>query len=151
VRALEVYLLTGRPLTDHFEATQSAVPGYAVLTLGVAVPRPALRGRVAARVDQQLARGVVREVEQLIAAGVPETAHAFSGLVYRQIMELRRGVRGLAETRDLIVQENMRYARRQLIWFRKEPGVVWFDGGGESPAIQAQARARVEQFLAAAD
>ncbi len=147
VRALEVYLLTGRPLTDHFEATQSAVPGFAVLTLGVAVPRPALRARVSARVDAQLARGVVQEVERLIAAGVPETAHAFSGLVYRQIMEMRRGIRGLAETRDLIVQENMRYARRQLIWFRKEPGVVWFEGGGESPAVQAHARALVERFL----
>jgi tRNA dimethylallyltransferase len=147
VRALEVYLVTGRPLTDHFEATQSAVPGFAVQTLGVAVPRPALRARVSARVDQQLARGVVQEVEQLVAAGVPETAHAFSGLVYRQIMDMRRGLRGLTQTRDLIVQENMRYARRQLTWFRKEPDVVWFEGGGESAAIQEQARGLVERFL----
>jgi tRNA dimethylallyltransferase len=147
VRALEVYLVTGRPLTDHFEATQSAVPGFAVQTLGVALPRPALRARVTARVDEQLARGVVREVEQLVAGGVPETAHAFSGLVYRQVMEMRRGLRGLAGTRDLIVQENMRYARRQLTWFRKEPGVVWFEGGGESAAIQDQARGLVERFL----
>jgi tRNA dimethylallyltransferase len=147
VRALEVYLLTGRPLTDHFEATQSAVPGFSVFTLGVAVPRPVLRARVSARVDQQLARGVVQEVDQLIAAGVPETAHAFSGLVYRQIMDMRRGIRGLAETRDLIVQENMRYARRQLIWFRKEPGVVWFEGGGEAAGIQEQARVLVQQSL----
>ena len=150
VRALEVYLLTGRPLSDHFEATQSAVPGFAVRTLGVAMPRPALRARVSARVDQQLARGVVQEVEQLVAAGVPETAHAFSGLVYRQIMDLRRGIRGLAETRDLIVQENMRYARRQLTWFRKEADVVWFEGGGESAAIQDRARDLVERFLSTA-
>lgn len=147
VRALEVYLLTGRPLTDHFEDTQSAIPGYAVRTAGVVVPRSVLRERVSARVDDQLARGVVREVEALVAGGVPETAHAFSGLVYRQIMEMRRGVRGLAETRDLIVQENMRYARRQLIWFRKERDVVWLDGGGESPAVQQQAHTLVERFL----
>jgi tRNA dimethylallyltransferase len=150
VRALEVYLLTGRPLTQHFEATQSAVPGFAVHTLGVAVPRAVLRARVRARVDQQLARGVVQEVEQLVAAGVPETAHAFTGLVYRQILDLRRGIRGLAETRDLIIQENMRYARRQLIWFRKEPGVVWLEGGGESAGIQAEARMRVQRFLSMA-
>jgi tRNA dimethylallyltransferase len=147
VRALEVYLLTGTPLTDHFEDTQSAIPGYAVRAIGVVVPRPVLRERVSARVDEQLARGVVREVEALIAGGVPDTAHAFSGLVYRQIMEMRRGLRGLADTRDLIVQENMRYVRRQLIWFRKERDVVWLDGGGESPAVQQQARALVEQFL----
>ena len=148
VRALEVYLLTGRPLTDHFDRTESAIPGYAVQAVGVNLPREPLRARVAARVDAQIAAGVVAEVERLIASGVPETAHAFSGLVYRQIMEMRRGVRGLAETRDLIVQENMRYARRQLMWFRKEPGIVWLDGAGESAAVQRDARERVAQFLA---
>ncbi len=147
VRALEVYLLTGRPLTDHFDETVSAIPGYDVQALGVILPRPDLRARVAARVDDQLARGVVQEVERLVTAGVPETAHAFSGLVYRQIMEMRRGIRGLAETRDLIVRENMRYARRQLIWFRREPGVVWLEGSGESPGVQADARGVVERFL----
>jgi tRNA dimethylallyltransferase len=64
-------------------------------------------------------------VERLLANGVPRTAHAFSGLVYRQIMEMLGGVRGEAETRALIVQENMRYARRQLTWFRHEPGIHW--------------------------
>jgi tRNA dimethylallyltransferase len=56
-------------------------------------------------------------------------------------------VRGLIETRDLIVQENMRYARRQLTWFRKEPNVVWLTGAGESAAIRQEARTLVERFL----
>ena len=47
------------------------------------------------------------------------------------------GLRDEAATRALIVQENRRYAKRQLIWFRKEPNVVWFDGPGESPATIA--------------
>ena len=147
VRALEVYLVTRKPLTDHFEATASAIPGYDILPIGPLLPRPDLRERVARRVDQQFARGVVEEVEALLAAGVPETAHAFSGLVYRQIMEMRRGVRGLAETRALIVQENMRYARRQLIWFRKEPNVRWLNGAGETAAIQREAKALVDDLL----
>ncbi len=150
VRALEVYLATGVPLTAHFARTESAIPGYDVMGLGVNLPREALRLRVAGRVDAQLARGVVDEVAQLVAAGVPETAHAFSGLVYRQIMDLRHGVRDLARTRDLIVQENMRYARRQLIWFRKEPTVVWLPGAGESVAVRQAARTLVERFLSAA-
>jgi len=50
-------------------------------------------------------------------------------------MEMLRGVRGEAETRALIVQENRRYARRQLIWFRKEPNLRWFDGPGEGEAV----------------
>jgi tRNA dimethylallyltransferase len=78
---------------------------------------------------------------------VPAAAHAFSGLVYRQVMEMRQGVRGLAATRDLIVRENMRYAKRQLTWFKHEPGVQWLDGAGESAATQQQARTWVQTFL----
>ncbi len=150
IRALEVYLATGQPLTAHFARTESAIPGYDVLGIGVHLPREVLRLRVAARVDAQLAGGVVAEVEGLVAAGVPETAHALSGLVYRQILDLRHGVRDVARTRDLIVQENMRYARRQLIWFRKEPTVVWLPGAGESVVIRQEARTLVERFLSAA-
>ncbi len=139
VRALEVYLLTGRPLTDHFEATTSPIAGFSVLPIGLNLARDALRARVTRRVDEQFARGVVAEVSRLIDAGVPATAHAFSGLVYRQIVEMLRGVRDEAATRALIVQENMRYARRQLLWFRKEPGVQWIDGAGESAAARAAA------------
>ena len=46
-------------------------------------------------------------------------------------MEHLRGVRDQAATRALIAQENRRYARRQLIWFRKEPNLIWFDGPGD--------------------
>jgi tRNA dimethylallyltransferase len=149
IRALEVYLLTGRPLTAHFEATISLVADYEMLTIGVNLPRDVLHTRVANRVDQQFARGVVGEVTALLAGGVAATAHAFSGLVYRQVMELLGGIRDEPATRALIVQENMRYARRQLIWFRKEPNVQWLDGAGESAAIQEQARALVHAFIEA--
>jgi tRNA dimethylallyltransferase len=53
-------------------------------------------------------------------------------------MEYLRGVRSLGATRDLIVQENRRYARRQLIWFRKEPNLIWFEGPGELPEVQTR-------------
>ena len=147
VRALEVYLLTGRPLTEHFAETVSPIAGFEILPLGVNLPRPLLWERVAKRVDGQFGRGVVDEVNGLVARGVPLSAHAFSGLVYRQIVEMLRGARGEAETRELIVRENMRYARRQLIWFRKEPNVRWLDGSGESDAARTRARELVRAFL----
>jgi tRNA dimethylallyltransferase len=56
-----------------------------------------------------------------------------------------QGIRGEGETRALIVQENRRYARRQLIWFRKEPNLMWFDGPGE----RDDTREHVEDALAA--
>lgn len=127
VRALEVYLLTGKPLTSHFAETTSPLAGFDIRTFGLNVDRETLRTRVAARVEQQFARGVVDEVRALISAGVPATAHAFSGLVYRQIIEMLNGVRDEADTRALIVQENMRYAKRQLTWFRHEADVTWID------------------------
>ncbi len=140
VRALEVYRLTGRPLTDHFGDTRSPIADFSVLTVGLRLPRPDLEPRVARRVEQQFEAGVVDEVRGLLARGVPASAHAFSGLVYRQVIELLQGVRNEADTRELIVRENMRYSRRQAIWFRREPGVHWLEsaggvgGGGERRA-----------------
>lgn len=148
VRALEVYLLTGRPLTDHFAETASPIAGARVLTIGVRIPRDVLAGRVAARVDDQFRRGVVAEVERLLAAGLPRDAHALSGLVYRQVVEMLDGARDEPATRELIVRENLRYARRQLVWFRHEPDVRWLDGPGESASVEAEALAMVEEFLA---
>jgi tRNA dimethylallyltransferase len=137
VRALEVYLVTGRPLTDHFADTRSPLDGYEVAGLVLHPPAAVIADRIARRVDAQFARGIVREVETLLASGIPETALPFTGLVYRQVLEYLHGVRGEAETRALIVRENRRYARRQLIWFRKEPNLRWIPHLGSEPAALA--------------
>jgi tRNA dimethylallyltransferase len=147
VRALEVYLLTGRPLTTHFAATASPIAGIRILPLGVVLPRPELRSRVTRRVDAQFDRGVVAEVQRLLADGVPAAAHALSGLVYRQVVEFLQGVRDVKATRELIVRENMRYARRQLIWFRKEAGITWFDRAGETDGVKSQAMLMARSFV----
>jgi tRNA dimethylallyltransferase len=133
VRALEVYFTTGRPLTEHFEQTSSLIGDCDVIALALRLPAALTAERVARRVDEQFSRGVVSEVRRLLAHGVPPDARPFGGLVYRQVMELLAGARDEAATRALIVQENRRYARRQLIWFRKEPNLMWFDGPGEHP------------------
>jgi tRNA dimethylallyltransferase len=148
VRALEVYLVTGRPLTAHFADTVAPAGALDVLTIGVTVPRSVLVERVSRRVDEQLERGVVDEVHGLMARGVPLTAHAFSGLVYRQVADHLNGVRDLAATRELIVRENMRYAKRQLTWFRKEPGIAWLSAPGETEQAAHEAIGLVTKFLA---
>ena len=66
---------------------------------------------------------------------------------YRQALEHLHGVRDEPSTRALIAQENRRYARRQLIWFRKEPNLVWCDGPGESSATIAAVSRLVDQRL----
>jgi len=136
VRALEVYFATGTPLTAHFAATRSLIDDCDVTAIALRLPADATASRVARRVEAQFARGVVDEVRGLLARGVPPHARPFGGLVYRQIMEMLRGVRDEAATRALIAQENRHYARRQLIWFRKEPTLIWFDGPGEAIDVQ---------------
>jgi tRNA dimethylallyltransferase len=136
VRALEVYLTTGRPLTEHFAATSSPIADCEVLAVALTLPPALTAERVARRVDEQFARGVVEEVRALLRTGVPREARPFGGLVYRQVMDMLNGLRDEPSTRALIVQENRRYARRQLIWFRKEPNLMWFEGPGESAETQ---------------
>ena len=138
VRALEVYFETGRPLTAHFDATVSPLdPDVVVVPVALTMPAAWLADRLARRVDEQFAAGLLDEVRGLLAAGVPDTARPFGGLVYRQVLDYLHGLRDEAATRALIAQENRRYARRQLIWFRKEPNLVWFEGPGSSADVQA--------------
>ena len=145
VRALEVFLATGRPLTDHFRATTSLIADCQIIPIALRLQTATTAERVARRVDEQFTRGIVAEVKDLLNHGVPPAARPFGGLVYRQVMEMLQGVRNEAATRALIAQENRRYARRQLIWFRKEPNLVWFHGPGEL----RETRLRVEDELAA--
>ena len=147
IRALEVYFLTGTPLTAHFANTVSPIAGMRVLSIGLRVTPEHIAERTARRVDQQFERGLLDEMRSLLARGVPETARSFGGLVYRQALEHLHGVRDEASTRELIARENRHYARRQMVWFRKEPDLQWFDGPGDSPATIAAVSRLIEQNL----
>ena len=136
VRALEVWILTGRPLTEHFAGTVSPLPEYDVTAFALQIAAEETADRVARRVDKQFEAGLLDEIRGLLARGVPETALPFTGLVYRQALEFLHGVRGEAETRELIVRENRKYSRRQLIWFRKEPNLRWIHAPGERQDTQ---------------
>jgi tRNA dimethylallyltransferase len=149
VRALEVYFLTGIPMTEHFAGTVSPLPDVEVVAIGLRLPAAETSARVTRRVDEQFERGLLDEIRTLLARGIPETARPFGGLVYRQALEHLHGVRDEAATRALIAQENRRYARRQLIWFRKEPNLVWFEGPGESPSTIAAVTTFIDQRLSA--
>ena len=139
---------TGRPLTAHFADTVSPIPDIEILAIALRLPAAAISERVTRRVDEQFERGLLDEIRTLLARGIPESARPFGGLVYRQALEHLRGARDEASTRALIAQENRRYARRQLIWFRKEPNLSWFDGPGESAATIAAVTRLVDTYVA---
>jgi tRNA dimethylallyltransferase len=147
VRALEVFFLTGRPLTAHFEDTTSPIQGMAVVAVALKLPAAQTSDRVTRRVEQQFERGLLDEMRGLLDRGVPREVRPFGGLVYRQAMEHLQGVRDERATRALIAQENRRYARRQLIWFRKEPNLTWFDGPGEGAETIAAVAQTIDERL----
>ena len=143
VRALEVWIVTGRPLTEHFAETASPLADYDVIAVALRIPEEQTAERVARRVAAQFDEGLLDEMRGLLARGVPETALPFTGLVYRQALEHLHGVRDEAQTRELIVRENRKYSRRQLIWFRKEPNLRWIHAAGE----RAETQDAVARFL----
>ncbi len=125
IRALEVYYLTGRPLTRHFEGTHSPLVGYSIVGIALRQSSDLTAVKVAQRVESQLNEGLIDEVRRLRAMGIPDSALPFGGMVYRQVLAFLNGVGTEESTRDDIIRANRRYARRQLIWFRKEPNLHW--------------------------
>jgi tRNA dimethylallyltransferase len=118
-RAIEVALLTGRPLSwwqREARATGAMRPWYIHLTL----PRETLRRRIADRVDQMLAAGFVDEVRALLARGVPGDAPGLDGVGYREVVAMIQGHAPASGLRDAIVVATRRYAKRQETWFRHQ-------------------------------
>jgi len=150
VRALEVYFQSGRTLTAHFADTRAPLAGWTVVGIAVRPPWEAIVSRISRRVDAQFARGIEDEVRALLARGVPPGARPFTGYVYRRVLEVVRGERDRASARDLIVTENRHYAKRQLIWFRKEPNLVWIQRAGEEDETRLEAERLIDARLAPA-
>jgi len=118
-RAVEVALLTGRALSWwQREARESGTlrPWYIHLT----VPREVLHRRLATRVDQMLAAGLVAEVQRQLDAGVARDAAGLDGIGYREVVAMVNGELPESELRDAILVSTRRYAKRQDTWFRNQ-------------------------------
>ncbi len=124
VRALEVVEVTGRPFTATLPAPEYEVPA---VQLGLALPRPTLDERIAARVDRMWSDGLVDEVRRLAAAGLREGRTASRALGYAQVLRYLDGAWTEEQARDETVRATRRFARRQESWFRRDPRVVWLD------------------------
>ena len=127
VRALEVYFRTGRPISEEHRGGGAPLAGFRPFLVGLAPDRARLRDAVAARTRRMLADGLVDEVRGLLAAGVPADAWPLQAIGYRQAMAVVRGERTEAQAELEIVAATMRFAKRQMTWFRhQEPGLRWF-------------------------
>lgn len=125
IRALEVCLRAGRPISELQEAIP---PPYRILRVGLTRPRRELYARIDARVDAMIAAGLVEEVRSLLARGYGPELPAMSGLGYRQICRYLAGEQTLEEAIREIKRKTRRFVRQQQTWFRlDDPRVHWFD------------------------
>lgn len=148
-RALEVRLQTGAQMSAQAEARATTPDCAARLhVLALLPPRDKLYRRINERAEAHFAAGLVEEVRRLISRGVPTASNALGAHGYRRVVEY------LAEERDYqsaIEQTKLdvrHYAKRQLTWFRREPGVEWFEGFGDDPLVQERVAARIAELRA---
>lgn len=128
IRALEVYLETGKTITQHNRETRSRPPKYRPVWIGLDyVNRSALYARIDARVDEMFAQGLVDEVRRLLEGGVPERATSMQAIGYKELTAFLRGEGTEDAAREQIKLASRRYAKRQRTWFRRNPEVHWID------------------------
>jgi len=134
IRALEVIARTGEPISIQ-QRTQPAP--WRVTVVGLRLPRPMLYARIDRRVDEQIAHGLAEEVRRLLAAGVPPEAPGMQGLGYKELIPYVRGDLTLEDATARLKRNTRQYARRQEIWFRRDPRIHWVDVGHAGPETVA--------------
>ena len=132
-RALEVYIVSGKPISYWWKTATKKQSEWKFVKIILNKERKALYERIEKRVDEMLEAGWVDEVKKLLKSGVPENAPAFSSIGYRQVVDYIKGKLSWEQMREQIIKATKEYARRQLIWFRKEPGAMWLDTTGKNP------------------
>lgn len=138
IRALEVIEATGQP----FSAQQAkGEPEYDTLKLGVRRPRETLYRKINRRVDEMMEEGLVRETEKLVKRHGWQTP-AMTGLGHRQIGQYLKGEISLAEAVRLIKRDTRHYARRQLIWWRRDPTIRWVRSLSEAERLVSRFKGR---------
>ena len=128
IRAIEVRLLSGKPLSALQRAGQQGLQGYRPIKIGLMPPRPGLYARIDRRAQEMLDAGWVEEVRGLVATGVAEDAKPFGFIGYA---ELRNHLRGSVALDEAVLR------------IRREPGVHWLEGFGDDAAIAQSALAIV--------
>jgi tRNA dimethylallyltransferase len=146
-RALEVCLVTRKPVSDLFREGRNRLSGYRILKLGIAPPRDELYPRLDARCARMFEQGLVEEVRGILALGFSECAKPFESHGYKQALQFIRGEISLRDAVFYAQRNTRRYAKRQETWFRKEQDLVWLKGFGDSATVRETAKAKVRDFL----
>lgn len=147
VRALEIYRLTGTPKSAFDRESRNRALRFDCLILGLTFSeRGALYRRIERRVDEMMEAGLFSEAKTLWERGyLSAGTTAGQAIGYRQFLPCFEGKSTPEEAAEEIKTATRRYAKRQLTWFRAQPGIVWLDGG--DPELFARAGATVSAWL----
>ena len=148
IRAIEVCLTARQRLTELWEHGRAGLEGFRVLRLGLNPDREALYRRINQRASDMFASGLVEETRQLVARYGIE-AYPLGALGYKQAIERIRGEMDDRTALQAAQQAHRNYAKRQMTWFRREPGVHWLQGFGDDAAIQQRALGLIEKSIEA--
>jgi tRNA dimethylallyltransferase len=138
IRALEVYRLTGTPISAFHKAGRAAELPYNVRMFGLTISRPELYERINRRVDDQIEQGLVEEVKHLLDCGYSPDLPSMRGLGYKQIAGYLEGQYYLETAVDLLKRDTRRFAKRQFTWFKAEPRILWIDAASRTAADMAR-------------
>ena len=128
VRALEIYMTTGKTKTQTDKEQKSRESAYDILLLLTGFgDRRLLYDRIDRRVDLIMERGLADEVRGLRKMGIRRDSTSMQGIGYREFFPYLRGERSLDETVEQIKKDTRHFAKRQLTWFRREKDVIWMN------------------------
>jgi len=128
IRAIEVYMLTGKTITQHDSETRARPPRYNAVKFALTFKdRDDLYSRIDSRVDKMIEAGLLREVKDLLDSGISENCTAMQAIGYKELVShIRRG-ESLINALDTIKRESRRYAKRQLTWLRRDQAANWIE------------------------
>ena len=132
IRALEVYLETGETISTHNKRTQAIPPRYQPLWLGLDFEdRAVLYNRIDRRVDIMLEQGLITEIEELLAAGIPKKSTAMQAIGYKEFLAAMDGQCTIMQAAEDVKKASRHYAKRQLTWFRRNANMNWLARRGD--------------------
>lgn len=142
IRALEVYLTTGIPISESQTQQPFTHPRYRSLTLGLYMDRHELYERINERVDIMMGQGLLFEVQGLVKKGYGLNLKSMQSIGYRHMGKVINHELDIETAVSLLKRDTRRYAKRQFTWFKKEPGIVWI-----TPKQTDRAVSLVKDFL----
>ncbi len=146
IRAIEVCLASRQKMTEMWKDGSEPLKGFQIFRLGLNPDRTRLYERLNSRASQMFDKGLIEETQGLLNK-YGDRAWALTSLGYKQAVQFLRKEINRETAIQATQQAHRNYAKRQMTWFRREPGVIWRENFGDNENLQLEAIAQIESLL----